>query len=194
MSASEFRSRRRRFFPDVAILVVTLVAAALLVVASWNLWPAGENVPIAIGAAVMVLIGAGGAWLTLSVLASSWHRRWTWWFIAYPTVVAVAVIASLTGRPTFEQSRSGFEEVAQYLLSEPGRTHLTDLRIGRLDIKYAYATHAGEVYFHDARNGPLARSNPGWVYSPNGSPPGFSRLGMKNIGSNWYRFTNVTVD
>lgn len=121
------------------------------------------------------------------------------------TVIAGAslVQSSNTPPPTqsrqeespFEQHRAEFETIAERLLDTPGRTYSGRFEIGPILIKNALDNSAGEVYFYETpAGGRTLDNNPGWVYSPNGTPRDAEQLGLADLGRNWYRFTNVVLD
>jgi hypothetical protein len=178
---------------DLCLVLVAVLAGVLLVSASGHWWPTGKHVPVAIGAAVMMLVGVGLVWFIRTALNMR-RRRWGWWDGACPAVLVLAVMASVLARPSFEDARPAFEKAAGELLDAPGRSYARDLHLGRFDVSVAYDTSVGEVYFHDARSGPFPQSRPGWVYSPQRAPRGVERLNLESIGNGWYRFQNVTVD
>nr|WP_279219128.1 hypothetical protein [Rhodococcus erythropolis] len=73
-------------------------------------------------------------------------------------------------RPTFDNDRPQFENIAQRLLATPDSETLDMQRIGRFEVGRVYEMLTGEVYFTDPRRGFTSES--GWVYSPSHIPAG----------------------
>lgn len=134
-------------------------------------------------------------WLASLVFGVADGREWSWSYTVFPVAVVAALGLSSVMKPSFDDSRAEFEDVATELLSSSGRTYLSGVQVGRFDIKNAYDNEAGQVFFHDARRGLLPGSNPGWVYAPEGvSSESVVRFGLTDLGGGWYQFANVVVD
>lgn len=182
--------------PGPIHLGITLVPVTVLICLHYDWWPSrygsfGWADPLLVGpAALLVLLLCGAVWAFRSLHVVGEDRRWTWWILAAPTtIVAVVGTVMLFPRPSFDDTRPQFEQVARDLLagSELSRSHL---EIGRFDISYASKDDAGTVYFVDGGGFGLTVSS-GWAYSPHGRPAGFDDFTATHIGGPWYEFTAV---
>lgn len=83
------------------------------------------------------------------------------------------------------------EAVALDLLAKPG-TVAEELEIGPFEVRRTRVVPPDEVYFID--NGSMFTTTRGWVYSPTGTPSGFSDFSATHLGGPWYEFTAVWRD
>lgn len=185
--------------PGPIHLASTVVAVLVLVCLHRGWWPSpfGEMRrmdPLLAGAlSLLTLATVGLLWAIRTLYVVGDDRRWSWWILAAPAVVAVAVAASLVlPPPSFLETSAGFESVARELVDGPGTTR-ADIEIGRFDISHARATPTGEVYFTDAGGIGITTST-GWVYSPNGPPAGYDDFTATHLGGPWYEFTSAWRD
>ncbi|MEU6830299.1 DUF1109 domain-containing protein [Nocardia beijingensis] len=182
--------------PGQIHLAFTFVPVVVLVCVYYDWWPSRYGSfawvdPLLFGAAaVLVLLIGGAVWAIRTLYVVGRDRRWSWWIAAAPALIlAVAGTISLLPRPSFEDTRPQFEQVALDLLasSEPSRSHV---EIGRFDISYARKDPDGTVYFIEDGGLGLTVSS-GWAYSPHGTPVGFDDFTATHLGGPWYEFTAV---
>jgi hypothetical protein len=184
--------------------MVAVLAGASLVLSRRDTGSPSDAVEIA---AAVALAGVGVVWLLVLAERLTKRRPPMGWLLAYPIVTGAAVALAATSANTapttqsgqeespFEQHRAEFEAIAERLLDTPGRTYSGGLEIGPILITNALDNSASEVYFYELPNeGTSLDNNPGWVYSPSGTPRKAAELGLADLGRNWYRFTNVVLD
>lgn len=182
--------------PGPIHLAITLVPVIVLVCLYYDWWPSrygsfGWADPVLVGpVALLMLLVCGAVWAFRSLYVVGQDRRWTWWILAAPTMVlAVVGTILLFPRPSFNDMRPQFEQVARDLLAgtERSRSHF---EIGRFDISYTHTDDDGTVYFVDGGGFGLTVSS-GWAYSPQGRPAGFDDFTATHLGGPWYEFTAV---
>ncbi|ABH00788.1 hypothetical protein RHA1_ro11141 (plasmid) [Rhodococcus jostii RHA1] len=179
----------------VVTMAVTAGALMLLIVVWGQWWPSGNAWYLPAAVAVALLLATGAVWALGSIYVLWKHRRWAWWMVTWPLLVALGVALALAARPDFEDSRPEFEETARQLLATPGPTSLSDLKIGRFEVGRAYNTEQGDVFFTDERTTAFTTES-GWAYSPDGAPAPASRDGeftTTHIDGPWYRYELVTT-
>ncbi|MEU1957472.1 DUF1109 domain-containing protein [Nocardia sp. NPDC019304] len=182
--------------PGPIHLAFTFVPVVVLVCVYYDWWPSRYGCfawadPLLFGAAaVLVLLICGAVWAVRTLYVVGRRRTWSWWIAAAPAMIfAVAGTIALLPRPSFEDTRPQFEQVALDLLasSESSRSRF---EIGRFDISYARKDPDGAVYFIEDGGLGLTVSN-GWAYSPHGTPVGFDDFTATHLGGPWYEFTAV---
>ena len=181
--------------PGPIHLAFTVVPILILVCIYYDWWPSryGRSSwadPLLFGAASLLTLAVVGlVWAIRTLYVVGEDRRWSWWTVPAPAVALVAVATMiLVPRPSFDDTRSEFEQVARELLAGPERLR-TDLEIGRFDISSAREGD-GVVYFTEAGGFALTVSS-GWAHSPNGVPAGFDDFTATHLGGPWYEFTSV---
>ncbi|MGK8525343.1 DUF1109 domain-containing protein [Nocardia asteroides] len=181
--------------PGPIHLASTVVPVVVLVCLYYDWWPSRYGSfwvdPLLVGAAsVLVLLVCGLVWAIRTLYVVGRDRTWSWRIAAAPAlIIVVAGAVTLLPRPSFEDTRPQFEQVALDLLasSEP---MCSELEIGRFDIRYARKDPDGTVYFIEAGGIGLTVSS-GWAYSPHGPPIGFDDFTATHLGGPWYAFTAV---
>lgn len=175
------------------VLAVTVAALALLLVVLGHWWPSGSTWYLPVAVASVLLLVTGTTWVSGSSYVIWKYRRWAWWMLAWPVVTALGVTLALTARPDFEDARPQFEEIARQLLSTPGASSSSDMKVGRFDVRMAYDTPQGDVFFSDARTTAFT-SESGWVFSPAGTPSTpEGEITTEHLGGPWYRYQLVTT-
>ncbi|MGW6374541.1 DUF1109 domain-containing protein [Rhodococcus sp. NPDC055112] len=180
------------------VLAMTVLSIAVLLCIHYDWQPArygnltGADQFFYGAPALLVLALAGLIWAirTLFVVGEDW--RWSWWILAAPGVVIVAVLVGMLWPPmTFDDPRPEFERIARQLLAEPG-SQLVDIEIGGFEISSVRSGPAGEVRFTDA-DGFVFTTVSGWVYSPNRAPSESDsrEFSSTHLGGPWYEFTST---
>lgn len=182
--------------PGPIHLTFTVVPVLILVCSYYDWWPSryGSSSwadPLLFGAAALLILAVvGPVWAIRTLYVIGADRRWSWWIVPAPTVVIVAVATvMLVPRPSFDDTRPEFEQLARELLADP-EPRYSHLEIGRFDISYARADDDGVVYFIEDGGLGLTVSS-GWAYSPNGVPAGFDDFTATHLGGPWYEFIAV---
>lgn len=179
----------------IVTMTVTAGALVLMTVVWGHWWPSGNAWYLPAAVALALLFATGAVWGLGSIYVIRRDRRWAWWMVGWPLLVALGVTLALAARPDFEDSRPEFEETAHQLLATPESTHLSDLKIGRFEVGRAYNPQQGDVFFTDERSTAFTTES-GWVYSPDGAPAPASRDGeftADHIDGPWYRYELVTT-
>ena len=179
--------------PGPVLLGFTVATVLVLILLHYGWWPSpfGKfewlDRRLYTIVALFVLIAVVLTWAIRSLIVVGVDKRWSWWIVPTPAVIAVAGAAVLLfPPPTFLDKSPEFERVAQDLLKDPGSTS-SNIEIGPFDIGTAYSTSFGEVYFEDS-DGFLTSSN-GWIYSPNGAPKQRDFVTTTPLEGPWYEFT-----
>jgi hypothetical protein len=182
--------------PGPIQLTFTVLPVLILLCIYYDWWPSryGNSSwadPLLFGAvALLILAVTGLVWAIRALYVLGQDRRWSWWIAPAPAVVLLAVATMLLApRPSFDDTRPEFEQVAHELLADPAPV-LSDLEIGRFDITTALVGEDGIVYFIEDGGLGLTDSS-GWAYSPNGIPSGFDDFTATHIGGPWYEFVSV---
>jgi hypothetical protein len=182
--------------PGPIHLALTAVSLLILVCIYYDWWPSRYGTsswadPMLFGAAALLILAALGlVWAVKTLYVIGQDRRWSWWIAAAPAVLLVAVATvMLAPRPSFDDTRAEFEQVALELLADPEPLH-SHLEIGRFDIRTAMSGDDGVVYFIEDGGLGLTVSS-GWAYSPHGVPAGFDDFTATHLGGPWYKFISV---
>lgn len=176
----------------VVVMIGTIVASVLLILAWGHWWPSGGDWYFTAAAAILLLLIAGGIWVVSSVVAVVRYRTWSWWMVAWPLTAVAGIGLAFASAPSFDDARPQFEEVAQQLLASPDPATLGTSQIGRFEVRRIYDTPTGEVYFVDARQS-LFGNESGWIYSPDHIPGEWAgNLTVENFTTGWYRYQLVS--
>lgn len=184
--------------PGRILLAFTVVPVLVLMCRHYGWWPSpfGDfrwlDPLLASAAALLILIVVGVVWAIRTLYVLGQDRRWSWWILPAPVVVgaALAVVVSVPAT-SFLDTSGEFEAVALDLLENPG-TVAEELEIGPFEVRRARVAPPDEVYFID--NDSMFTTTRGWVYSPTGTPSGFSDFSATHLGGPWYEFTAVWRD
>jgi hypothetical protein len=172
---------------------MTVVPVVVLLCVYYDWWPLSGNMEylhklLIAAPALLVLAGAALEWIFCTFLYVKRVRRWSWSIAAAPgVVIAAALIGFVFPRPSFDDARPQFEQVAQDIIDRPGSTR-SNFGIDGIDIASVGRRGDGGVYFVDADNSVASKT--GWIYSPERKPDDNGRvfIVLTDIGGGWYEF------
>jgi len=193
--------RTRAKPPGPILLVFVTFAVAIWVCVKRNWWPSpfgGHTWADPLLAHVLVLgvlAVAGLVWAIRTLYVLGRDRRWSWWILPAPVLVAAAFTFVVWGpSTTFLDKRTEFEAIAVDIRENPGTSH-DEFEIGPFDINRARGGLSGEVYFVD--NSTIFFSfTSGWVYSPDHAPAGRddADFSVTHLDGPWYQYESVYRD
>lgn len=186
--------RTRSTPPGPVLLLFVIAGLTVLVCLRYDWWPARFTS----GQWWDGLIWAVGALITLAVCGVIWafrtlylvgrERRWSWWVVPVPAVVAATVVLTQLIQPqSFLDVRHEFEAVAAEMIAEDV-VERSNVEIGPYDFYSVSRDDENSVYFMEAGGLGLTTTR-GWVYSPDVVPHRFDEFDLVHIDGPWYRFT-----